>query len=132
MVRLPSGFVSCLIACSASRNGDSRARRAAAPLLLIDLKGIAILHLEPIGGIGSLDPFSVEEKADGAGFLSVALAEDCHELLQLGRFLDLEHELVVIIGDLDVQVLGLRGCLLALCGRGVACVLIGRHRSHEI
>lgn len=86
----------------ALRNGGSRAKRAAAPLIVEDLNGITIFHLELIGSVGFLDPLSLEDEADGARWLSMAVAEGLHELLQLSRLLDLEHKLVVVISDLDI------------------------------
>lgn len=49
--------------------------------------------------------------------LALTLAEGVHELLELGGALDLEENLVVVVGDLDVQVLGLLRLLILLGGR---------------
>lgn len=88
----------------------------------MDLEGIAILHLERIGCISGLDSRAVEKKSHGAGRLSLALAKGAHKLLQLCGTLDLEEDLVVVVGDLDVEVLGVGGCLLT---RSPVFVLVG-------
>ena len=50
--------------------------------------------------------------------LALAVAEGVHELLELSRALDLEENLVVVVGNLDVQVLRLRRRLfLVAAGR---------------
>lgn len=48
---------------------------------------------------------AVEQKTDGGRLLSLALTEGIHEFFQLRRALDLEKDLIMIVGDLDVQVL---------------------------
>lgn len=88
----------------------------------MDLEGIAILHLERIGCISGLDSRAVEKKSHGAGRLSLALAKGSHKLLKLCSALDLEEDLVVVVGNLDVEVLGVGGCLLA---RSPVFVLVG-------
>lgn len=59
---------------------------------------------------------TVEQETDGGCLLSLTFAEGVHQLLQLGRALDLEKDLVVVVRDLDVQVL-----------RGSGAFLLGRH-----
>ena len=50
--------------------------------------------------------------------LALAVAEGVHELLELSRALDLEENLIVVVGDLDVQVLRLcRRLFLVAAGR---------------
>lgn len=63
---------------------------------------------------------AVVEEAHGVRALAGTLAKGVHELLELGGALDLEEHLVVVVGDLDVQVLGLlrRLFLLLAGGRG--------------
>ena len=64
-----------------------------------------------------MDTLALEEEPDRGGRLALALAEGRHELLELGAALDLEEDLVVVVGHLDVEV-------LARCRRHVAA---GRH-----
>ena len=108
----------------------------------MNLEGVAILHLElrtvlalcplmipavlvaalsithPLGVVGRVDSGAVEEEAHAGEGLSLTLTEGIHELLQLGCALDLEEHLVVVVGDLDVEVLGLLGSLVLVAGRG--------------
>lgn len=69
-----------------------------------------------------MDSRAVEKKSHGAGRLSLALAKSAHKLLKLCSALDLEEDLVVVVGDLDVEVLRVGGCLLA---RSSVFVLVG-------
>lgn len=55
---------------------------------------------------------AIEDEAHRVGPLALALAKGVHELLELGGPFDLEEDLVVAVGDLDVEVLGLAGVLL--------------------
>ena len=59
-----------------------------------------------IGRIFWANPGAVEQKANSGHLLSLAFAECIHELLQLRCALDLEENLIVVIGDLNVKVLG--------------------------
>lgn len=52
---------------------------------------------------------AVKEEANGGNLLALALTESIHQLLQLGGPLDLEEDFVVVVGHLDVEVLGLAG-----------------------
>lgn len=69
-----------------------------------------------------MDSRAIEKKSHGAGRLSLALAKGSHKLLKLCSALDLEEDLVVVVGNLDVEVLGVGGCLLA---RSPVFVLVG-------
>ena len=51
---------------------------------------------------------AVEQEANAGEGLALTLAEGVHEFLQLGSALDLEEDLVVVVSNLDVEVLGLR------------------------
>lgn len=56
---------------------------------------------------------TIEEEANSRRLLSLTLAEGVHQLLKLGRALDLEEDFVVVVRNLDVEVLcGSRGFLL--------------------
>ena len=73
-------------------------------------------HLRVVGGVHS---GAVEQEAHASEGLSLTLAEGVHELLQLGGALDLEEDLVVVVGNLDIQVLALTtifGLLLNIWG----------------
>ena len=74
-----------------------------------------------VRGVAGVDSGAVEEEAHAGEGLALTLAEGVHELLQLGGALDLEEDLVVVVGNLDVEVLGLRLgsiVLVAAVGRG--------------
>lgn len=80
-----------------------------------------------IGGVSRLDALALEEEPDRAQSLALALAEGAHELLELGGLLDLEEDLVVVIGHLDVEVFGLGGGLLGLTHGRAVLLLVRRH-----
>lgn len=69
-----------------------------------------------LGIVGRVDSGAVEEEANAGEGLALTLAEGVHELLQLGGTLDLEEDLVVVVGDLDVEVLGLLGSVVLVAG----------------
>ena len=71
-----------------------------------------------LGVVGRVDSGAVEKEADASEGLSLTLAKGVHELLQLGCALDLEEDLVVVVGHLDVEVLGLLGSLVLVGGGG--------------
>lgn len=60
------------------------------------------------------DTTTIEEESDGCGGLSLSLAEGIHQFLQGGGTLDLKEDLVVVVGDLDVEMLD--GTLWLLLG----------------
>lgn len=64
------------------------------------------------GVVRRVDALTIEEEADAGRRLALALTESIHELFQLGSPLDLEEDLIVVVGHLDVQVLTLRVVLL--------------------
>lgn len=71
-------------------------------------------HLRVVCGV---DSGAIEEEAHAGEGLALTLAEGVHELLELGSTLDLEEHLVVVVGDLDVQVLGLLGSFVLVASR---------------
>ena len=71
-----------------------------------------------LGVVGRVDARAVEEEAHASEGLALTVAEGIHELLQLGCALDLEEDLVVVVGDLNIQVLGLLRSLLLVGGGG--------------
>jgi len=87
-----------------------------ADLLLVDLEGIAILHVESFWAIGWLYATSVEQESNGVGGLALPLAERIHQFLQRRCPLDLEEDLVVVVRNLDVEVLA-DGLSFRLLGR---------------
>lgn len=52
------------------------------------------------------NPCAFKQEAKGGWRFALSLTECVHELLQLGGPLDLEEDLIVIIGNFDIQVLG--------------------------
>lgn len=58
--------------------------------------------------VGWVDSLTVKQEAHAGWGLALTLTEGVHELLQLGRALDLEEDLVVVVRHLDVKVLRLR------------------------
>lgn len=81
---------------------------AAANLLLVDLERVSVLHLEGIRGICRLDALALKEEPHRDQSLALAFAKGSHELLELGRSLDFEEHLVIVVCHLDVEVLGAR------------------------
>jgi hypothetical protein len=69
-----------------------------------------------VRGVRGLDPRAVKEEAHRVEGLALTLAEGGHELLELGAALDLEEDLVVVVGDLDVEVLCVGGRDVVLGG----------------
>lgn len=69
-----------------------------------------------VGCVFGADTGSVEQESDRGHLLALALTEGIHQLLQLSRSLDLEEDLIVVVGNLDVQVLNGRGAALLLSG----------------
>lgn len=55
-----------------------------------------------IGAVLGAHSSTIEEESDSGGLFSLAVAEGIHKLFKLRGPLDLEEDLVVIIGDLDV------------------------------
>lgn len=55
--------------------------------------------------IVALDPGPVKQKSDAGRGLSLTVTERVHQLLQLGRALDLEEDFIVSVCDLDIKVL---------------------------
>ena len=79
-----------------------------------------------VGGVGRRHTGAVEQEADGGGHLALSVAEGVHELLERRRALDLEEHLVVVVGDLDVEVFGrLRGAFI--CPRNARRLVLIRH-----
>lgn len=78
-----------------------------------------------VWGIRGLYALALEEESNRSQRLALAFAERGHQLLQLGAALDLEEHLVVIVGNLDVEMLNGRGGGI---GAGVVAVLsVVRH-----
>jgi hypothetical protein len=99
----------------------------AADLLLVNFQGVAVGHFERIGRIRGLDTRAVKEESDRANGLALALAKGVHELLELSAALDLEEDLVVVVGDLDVEVLR-RSLLLP----GASVLVLARHDGRRL
>jgi hypothetical protein len=53
------------------------------------------------------DALSVEQEAHARNVLSLTVAESVHELAECGGALDFEEDLIVVVGNLDVQVFAL-------------------------
>lgn len=77
-----------------------------------------------VRGIRGLDSRAVEQEAHRVERLALALAKGRHELLELGAALDLEEDLIVVVRDFDVEVLGVGGRVLAI-GGGLVVVVFG-------
>jgi hypothetical protein len=70
---------------------------------------------------------TIEQKADGCGGFALSLAEGIHQLLERGGSLDLEKDLVVVIGDLNVQVFALSSAFGLLSCTGASILVGSRH-----
>jgi len=79
--------------------------------------------------ICGLDTRSIKEESDGGGRLSLPFAEGVHQLLQLRCSLDLKKNFIIIVGDFDVEVLGLLRFLRLV--RGWGAILVRRHCEDE-
>lgn len=77
-----------------------------------------------VRGIRRLHSRAVKQEPHRVEGLALALAKGRHELLELGAALDLEEDLVVVVGDLDVEVLGVGGRGLAIAW-GLVLVVLG-------
>jgi hypothetical protein len=74
-----------------------------------------------------LNTASIEEETDRSGSLALSFAESIHQLLKSSSPLDFEEDLVVVIGDLDVEMFTLTGPFRFL-GRTWASVFVrARH-----
>jgi hypothetical protein len=69
--------------------------------------------------VGGPHTSALEQESHAGDVLALAVAEGVHELAQLGCALDLEEDLIVVVGDLDVQVLRGTGVLWLLSWRAV-------------
>lgn len=58
--------------------------------------------------ISRVDSCPIKEEADTCHRFALTLAERVHELVESGCALDLEEDFVVVVGDFDVEVFGLR------------------------
>lgn len=76
--------------------------------------------------VGGLDTRAFKEKPYRAQRLALALAKGGHQLLQLGRSLDLEKDFVVIVRDLNVEMLGV-GWRLGGATCWASVLVLGRH-----
>lgn len=72
-----------------------------------------------------MDALALEQKPHRGGSLALPLAKGGHEFLEFGAALDLEKDLVVVIRDFDVEVLGrtLRRLEARLAGAAVVGVV---------
>lgn len=85
-------------------------------------ESVAVCHLKRVRGIRWLHSRAVKQESHRVEGLALALAKGRHELLELGAALDLEEDLVVVVGDLDVEVLGVGRRVLAIAWRLVVVV----------
>lgn len=60
-----------------------------------------------------LNSRAIEKKSHGAGSLALTFAKGAHQLLELCGALNLEEDLVIVVGDLDIKVFRIRSGLLA-------------------
>ena len=65
----------------------------ASSLLNHDIDLVAIVHLEGFGRVVILDPLSIENEAALVAREALPLAVGIHELLELGRLLNLKENL---------------------------------------
>ncbi len=57
-----------------------------------------------VGRVLGGDSLPIEQKSAALGALALSVAEGVHQLAELGGTLDLEEDLVVVVGDFDVEV----------------------------
>ena len=70
---------------------------SASRLLLEDLDGVPVLHVQTLGRVALVDPRPVEREADGLLRQARPLAVCSHQLLQGGVLLDLELDDIAIL-----------------------------------
>ena len=100
-------------------SSSSDKESSAASLFNHDVYLVAVLHLELVRGVIVLEAFTVEDEAALIARESLSLAVGIHELLELGRALDLEEDLSAILClHLDVDVLGITCSCSTSCSRG--------------
>jgi len=85
--------------------GGLRIASATTDLLLVNLQRVAVCHVKRIWVVCWIHSRAIKEEAHAGGSLATSLAESIHKLLQLCCTLDLEEDLVIAVGDLDVEVL---------------------------
>jgi hypothetical protein len=73
-----------------------------------------------------LDTLALKDESNGSRGFALTVAKRVHQLFQLGRTLDLEEDLVVVVRHLDVEVLGVRS-FVRLCSGRAAVFVFGRH-----
>lgn len=76
--------------------------------------------------IGGVDPRAVEQEAHGGYLFPLTIAEGVHELGELGRPFDFEEDLVVVVGDFDVEMLGF-GLLVWVAASGAGGLVAVGH-----
>lgn len=104
----------------------SRADSATRISIAYNVGGSRVANAYRVWGIRGLNTLTLEEESDRVHSLALSLAEGRHKLVQLGRALDLEEDLIVVVGNLDVQVLdGGRGILTA--SRRASVLVFARH-----
>jgi len=116
----PSAISSCKIFRLAEDLGAAAPRLVDGTILYTSMaEGIAYRF----GAIGWLDTRAIKEEADRCRSFALPLAESIHQLLQGGSSLDLEKDLIVVIGDFDVEMFALAGALRLLgCTRASVVV----------
>jgi len=99
-------------------------------LLLVHLQSISIGHVQSVWRVTRLNARPIEEKSDSGQLFALPFAESIHQFFQLCRPFDLEEDLVVSIGDFDIEVLGRWGCSRVFSvGRRLALI---RHVEMEM
>ena len=84
-----------------------------------------------IGRVAWLDTLAFKKEAHRADCLALTLTECRHQLLKLGAALNLEEDLIVVVGNFDVEVLGVAArCWRLVLGRG-AVLWVVRHLGGE-
>ena len=86
---------------------------------------VKCIHAHRVGTISRVDSSPIEQEPNILHGLALSFTEGVHEFAELGCALDFEEDLVVVIGDLDVQVFGLR--LLFWIGSATWGLLAVRH-----
>ena len=93
----------------------------------MEYKNEKSVYAHRIGAISSIYTTTIEEESDRVWSLALSLAEGVHQLLQGGCALDLEEDLIIVVGNFDVEMLSLSSAFRFL-RRTRASVLIGsRH-----
>lgn len=75
---------------------------------------------------------AIEEESDRVGGFALSLTKGIHEFLQGCGALDLEEDLIVVVGDLDVEMFADGGTFRLLRRTGASVLIRSRHLGGKV